>query len=214
MHREADVLAIAAYTLSFLTEKAFSRPVDYDAILLVSSGLVLCRIVPVIGHAASFGEKGSVLDNVCVNHPLLDFVHPDDRRDLSDAVLQALIRREHVRCVCIAQEQPEQSVSHGLDLEEKNQASQQFQVEQRLGSAIARIRDLSGSFTAYSFILRNDPRELFMHQQGNLLMELKSSFQFLDPVPVVCEGSTPGRNLGSLETISSGLLYRSASLAR
>ena len=204
-------LAVSLDGTSLFKQGTTDSPLlELEAVLTISNGLILTGIIPFTGYTAMFGDKGTVLDKLCVNYPLLDFVHPDDRDQVRDAVFCALVTRGQLE---VARERERERLRElgrepdaseiqlnpesiaGLDSappilpvpihSEQDVVLYLSQAEQHRGMASARIKDTSGAFNAYRMVVRNDPKQSFMGGRNDLVIGLERQNK-----PMVT-GSTP-----------------------
>jgi hypothetical protein len=204
-------LAVSLDGTSLLAQGATdSTLLELEAVLTISNGLILTGIIPFTGYTAMFGDKGTVLDKLCINYPLLDFVHPDDRDQVRDAVFCALVTRGQLEVARERERERLRELGHSPEATEIQLKTESMggsesappvlpvpihseqdmvlylsQAEQHRGIASARIKDTSGAFTAYRMVVRNDPKQSFMGGRNDLVIGLERQNKS------VVTGSTP-----------------------
>ena len=172
---------------------------DLEAVVTIRNDLLLTGIIPFNGNTLTFGDRGTVLDKQCVNYPFLDFIHPDDRDKVRDAVFCALVtrgqlenarQRERERLHASTGQPPEDhdvvvdpSTIEGVSASrpimpiaintEEEMVTYLSQDEQHRGIAIVRLKDLSGEYSTYQIVARNDPKQWFMAGKNDLVIGLE-----------------------------------------
>jgi hypothetical protein len=226
-----------AVSLGGLPPRARDTPLDFEAVLAVSNGLELTGIMPLNGNTALFGEKGSVLDKACIGYPLLDFIHPDDRDLVRDAVFCALVTRGQLelarererlellglspsnRDIILSPKSIQGSVSLPPVLPisihtERDMALYLSQDEQHRGIANVRVKELSGSFSTYLIVVRNDPKQHFMGGTNDLVIGLERLPKSLASASTPSHISTPRSVHDILGGVSDSSSLPSGSPAR
>jgi hypothetical protein len=169
---------------------------DLEAVLGITNALILKDIVPFKGNDSTFGPKGSVLDKACLDSPILDFVHPEDRDAVRDAVFCALVTKGELERVRERERDQRDTMQldskAGILLEddeepclvqppklpypihtEKEMIAYLSQEEQHRGTAVVRLKDVMGIYIPFSIVVRNDPAQSFLSGRNDLVLGLE-----------------------------------------
>lgn len=142
-----------------------------DAVVILNSSLTLTNIIPLDDPANAFGDRGSVLDKACLTHPFLDFVHPDDREPIREAVYCAMLTRS-----TLPHHHPHPHRLEGVSDRITTRAQMLSYLCEDFkprGVAICRLKEIGGSYTRFRMIIRNDPTEVFRPGENSLLVGIQ-----------------------------------------